>query len=215
MSSKKPARRSRKKYLAAWYLKNRKKELERVAAWYRKNRKKVAKRGATYYQKNHKKIAKRAAVHQRKHREEIAKQRAAYRRKNRKKLSTKNAAYRRKNRKKIASHGRAYARTMSGRYRALLKRHKRNLAPRGIKGQPMSLDEHRKKLYFADGRERVCFYCWGENNKAGAALDRLNNSITYTVKNTVPACCGCNVWRGNIHSVQETRDHFKPMRDAA
>ena len=165
-----------------------------------------------------KKIAKQRAAYLRKNRKKIAKQRAAYRRKNRKKIARQYAAYRRKNRKKIAKRMAAYIVvyrcTLVARHSCLLKRHNRELAPRGVSGQPMSLKAHQKRLYFADGRERPCWYCSGENNKTGSGLDRLNNNTTYTVKNTVPCCRGCNVWRGSTHSVRETRDHFKPMRDA-
>src|SRR5260221_13274189 len=57
-------------------------------------------------------------------------------------------------REKIAKNKAAQGRTMQGRHTHLLQRHKYKLAPRGIKGRPMSLKTHQKKLYFADGRER-------------------------------------------------------------
>jgi hypothetical protein len=203
--------RKRIAYHAAWYRRNRTKSLKQMALRYRKNRKTILKYAATYRYKNRKKIAQALATYYRKNRKRLLKQQIARQRKNHTKYLKYKAAYRRKNQQKIARYGR----TLQARHTALIQRHKRQLAPRGIRGQPMSLDAHRKKLYFADGRERPCWYCLGENNKCGSGLDRLDNSISYIVKNTVPACRGCNGWRADNHTVQETRDHFKPMRDAA
>jgi hypothetical protein len=204
MSSKKSTQKYTQKYMrkyqAAWYRKNCKKIAKRMAAWYRKNRKQALKQQTAYYRKNRKAIAKRRAV---------------YRRENHEKFTKRAGAYRRENHENLRKRGVAHSRTIAGRHKHLLQRHKRQLAPRGIKGVPMSLKAHQKKLFFADGRERRCWYCLGVNNKCGSGLDRLDNNITYTVKNTVPCCRGCNVWRGSTHTVQETRDHFKPMRDAA
>jgi hypothetical protein len=171
-----------------------------------------------HYQKNKKKVAKQGVEYRRKNKRNIAKRMVAYRRKNKKKITKQIVEWRRKNKKKVTKQLAVYAfkavRTMAGRHRSMLDRHKRQLAPRGIKGRPMSIEAHRKKLYYADGRERLCWYCHRENNKAGSGLDRLDNNKTYTVANTVPCCRGCNSWRGSTHSVQETRDSFKPMRDA-
>ena len=226
---------------AAWYRKNKNKVAKQHAAYWRKNKKrmakqksvyrrknknKIAKKKATYYLANKKKIAKQQAEYQRKNKKKIVKRQEAWYKKNKSKEAQRAAAYYLANKKKIAAYYRANKkkitarsfkrnRTAATRYSTLLKRHKKQLAPRGCAGQPMTLKAYRKKLYFADGRERPCWYCRGENNKAGSGLDRLDNNKTYTVANTVPACRGCNVWRGNTHSVQETRDHFAPMRDAA
>jgi hypothetical protein len=190
---------SRAKYIAAYQRKNSEKIAARKAAYYQDHPEKAA----AYYQKNRKKILKMAATRYQKKRKKILKQNAAYYQKNSEKIT-----------KQRVARSVKYRLGMTWRHGCLLARHKRQLAPRGIKGQPMSLRAHQKKLYYADGRERPCWYCLGENNKSGSGLDRLDNNKTYTVKNTVPACRGCNVWRGHTHSVQETRDHFKPMRDA-
>jgi uncharacterized protein (DUF2147 family) len=207
---------------AKYYRKNREKLLEQKATYYQEHREKIVKQRATYRQKNREKIAKQLAARHQKNPEKFLKQRAkycqehreeiaAYRQKNRKKAAAYSAAYRQNNPEKI----KANSRTMTQRHDIMSQRHKHQLAPRGIKGVPMSLKDHQKKLYFSDGRERLCWYCLGENNKTGSGLDRLDNDKTYTVKNTVPACRGCNVWRGSTHSVKETRANFKPMRDAA
>lgn len=210
---------SRAKYLAEYQRKNRKKIAKQKAEYQRKNHEKVAKYKAAWCRKNAKRIAKQKAEYRRRNRKKFAKWDAARYRKNKKKILKQVAAYQRKNRKKIAeyltAHGFVYRRKITARHTQMLSRHKRQLLPRDIKGQPMSLESHRKKLYFVDGRERPCWYCHGENNKCGSGLDRLDNNVTYTVKNTVPCCRGCNTWRGSTHSVQQTRDHFKPMRDAA
>jgi hypothetical protein len=178
------------------------------AAYYHKNRKKILKQQAGYYRKNRKQILKHKASWFRKNRKKILKQQAGYYRKSRKQISKQIS-------KQKAEYAAVYRLSTGSRHKNMVQRHKHKLAPRGVIGQPMSLKAHRKKLYYADGRERPCWYCLGENNKYGSGLDRLDNSVTYTVKNTVPACRGCNVWRGFTHSVKETRGHFKPMRDAA
>jgi hypothetical protein len=198
--------RSKAKYMKVYNRKNRKKIAKRKAAYHRKNRENISKQHAAAYRKNRKKVLKTAAAYRRKNRKKIAKNAVLYRRKNRKQIAKSRAAHYRKNRKKTRG-------AMHARHACMMQRHKRNLVPRGVKGRPMSTRSHRRKLYYADGRERPCWYCLGENNKCGSGLDRLNNNKTYTFKNTVPACRGCNTWRGATHSVQETRDHFKPMRD--
>ncbi len=166
-----------------------------------------------YYKNNKKKLAKQQAANRRT--KKVAKRIAAYNKKYNKKYSKKNY---KKNRKRI-NERRAVRRAVTGpnmntKHNALLRRHRWELVPRGIKGRPMSLEAHRKKLHFAGGRERRCWYFSGENNKTGSGLDRLDNNKTYTVANTVPCCTGCNHWRGHTHTVRETRNHVKPMRDA-
>jgi len=211
--------------------KNKKRIARQHAAYQQKNRKKIANRKAEYRRKNKKKLSKRRHAYDKKWRlrskNKIAKNQSKWRRKNAKKIakyrqkhkhdiSRRAAEYRKKHKHEISKRA-AKNREMPGsRHCALLRRHKTQLAPRrGCNGKPMSLEAHCKKLYYADGRDRPCWYCKGENNKKGSGLDRLDNNKTYTVANTVPACRGCNTWRGSTHSVQETRDHFKPMRDAA
>lgn len=133
---------------------------------------------------------------------------------NRKKRKFYAATWRQTNLQIVRAKSSAQRKTITDRYRQMLNRHKRKLIQQGCAGEPMTLAEYRIKLYFRGGRERPCFYCFGESNKMGGGLDRLNNRATYTFKNTVPSCFGCNSWRGRRHTVQETLDHFKPMRDA-
>lgn len=166
-----------------------------------------AKYDKEYRRKNPNRIAAINARYYLKNLEKIAKQHVEYYRKNKKRLLETRKKYQ-------LEYLAKYRLTMAWRYRKLLVRHYEELVPRGIVGSPMSIQEHRNKLYFADGRERRCWYCYGENNKTGSGLDRLDNNVTYTLKNTVPCCRGCNTWRGATHSVRQTRNHFKPMRDA-
>lgn len=209
------SKRSKAKYNKVYNRKNRKQLAKYHKAFYRRNRKKVLKYSKDRYCKNRERLLKDQAAYNRKNRKRLREYQVGYRRKNRKRIIEKAKARYQKNRKIFAKRLAEYAREIRGRHFRLMQRHKRQLAPRGIKGLPMSLEAHRKKLYFANGRERLCWYCFGENNKTGSGLDRLDNNITYTNKNTVPCCRGCDVWRGYTHSVQQTRDHFKPMRLAA
>ena len=130
------------------------------------------------------------------------------RRKAHKRMRARNSSPRRK------AHKRMRARKLKPRYLYMMHR-SRKLKKRGVHGCPMTLKMYREKLHYADGRERSCQYCCGENNKAGIGLDRINNDIGYTAKNTVPCCRGCNSWKGTHHTYEETMVHFKPMRDAA
>ena len=58
-------------------------------------------------------------------------------------------------------------------------------------------------------------YLFGKDSESSKYSKKEWGDITYTNKNTVPACRGCNVWRGYTHSVQETLNHFEPMRNTA
>mgnify|MGYP001559832597 CR=1 len=48
-----------------------------------------------------------------------------------------------------------------------------------------------------------CYYCQFPLPDAGVGLDRLDNSIGYTVANVVPCCTDCNYTRGHTWSHQE------------
>jgi hypothetical protein len=134
-----------------------------------------------------------------------------YRQENPETETARNLAYHKAHREDEA----AYRKTIVSRHARLLHRHNKTLVAQGCMGVPMSLAEHQTKLYFKNGRARVCFYCGGENNKMGVGLDRLSNCVTYSVANTVPCCADCNNWRNRRHTWQETRKYFKPQRDAA
>lgn len=189
--------------MAVWRKMHYKRLLAYAKAYYKAHRKE----NSDYYKAHRKEIAARGAAYNKSHRKE----RAAYRKAHRKEM----AAYRKEHRQKIAAQTAVYRKTIAPRHAILINRHKKQLSPRGIKGSPMTLAEHQMKLFYKDGRERRCFYCGCENNKTGTGLDRLNNTFTYTFKNTVPCCWGCNSWRAHRSTVQETLNHFKPMRDAA
>jgi hypothetical protein len=215
---------------AAYYKANSEKVNVRTAACQKANPERCKAYAAKYYNAHPERLKARWAAYDRAHRDERKAYRkawfkthrevsrvrgAAYRKANPEKVKAAYAVYRKRNPEKVKMWSATHSRTIGRRYGSLLKRHKKDLAPQGCTGTPMTKEEHRAQLFFKDGRERVCFYCHHENNKAGAGLDRLDNSITYTVKNTVPACRGCNVWRGRTHTVQETLTHFKYMRDGA
>ncbi len=53
-------------------------------------------------------------------------------------------------------------------------------------------------------RLELCHYCRGALPKYGVGLDRLDNSIGYTIENVVPCCGNCNKLRGERLTPQET-----------
>ena len=60
-----------------------------------------------------------------------------------------------------------------------------------------------------------CYYCNGSLGSTGLGLDRINNSIGYTLTNVLPCCKDCNRTRGDRFSVDETKamiDFIKEYR---
>lgn len=108
---------------------------------------------------------------------------------------------------------RRYMRALAGRHSRTLSR-SRKLKQRRIVGRPISSEQHRKKIYYLDGRPRPCTYCLHEVGKGGSGLDRVDSNVGYTDLNTVVCCGGCNSWKNSYHTFEETMKHFKPMRDA-
>lgn len=126
-----------------------------------------------------------------------------WRKENPEKKNTSNRKWGMKGRKKI-----------SARHSAMLCRSK-TLRKRGIAGRVLSLEQHRKKLFRADGSTKPCHYCRHKMNETSSGLDRKDNAVNYTNTNTVAACMGCNSWKNSYRSYAETMAHFKPMREAA
>ncbi len=64
-------------------------------------------------------------------------------------------------------------------------------------------------------RDNPCFYCEGPISPTATGLDRLDNTLGYTVYNTV-ACCGpCNVIRGvnlTVNEMIEVAKFLKVLR---
>lgn len=62
-----------------------------------------------------------------------------------------------------------------------------------------------------------CFYCGDDLMiMTGAGLDRKNNTLGYSIKNTVPCCPTCNNVRGNNFTVEEFKlliDFVRKMRN--
>lgn len=163
--------------------------------YYRKNRIRISKRNAVYRLHNQSKIAKRKLIEYKNNRSQILKRCAIYYKKNRLRLVEEKAVYRK---------------TAAGCYTILIRNHKRIQKREKSKKEPMTLLQY-KTLFRCP-----CCYCGNISIEVhGVGLDRINNRCGYTLANVLPACRSCNVWRNNRHTIQETLDHFKPMREAA
>lgn len=176
----------------------------------RENRQKCKAASKAWYKKNRRKILAKNKLR----RKRIAAISRAHYLTNQKSILKRHSAYNKKHKKKMREYSKNHEQSMAGRHRRMLNRAKK-LAARSIKGRPMSVSEHQKKIYYKDGRLRKCHYCRAQLNKSGSCVDRRNNRIGYTVRNTVPCCRGCNSWRQDVYTVQQMLDHFKPMRNAA
>jgi hypothetical protein len=51
-----------------------------------------------------------------------------------------------------------------------------------------------------------CHYCSAEPPVCGAGLDRIAHSKGYTVDNVIPCCSNCNYLRGDLLTVNETKE---------
>jgi hypothetical protein len=112
----------KRKYMAAYRLKNKKKIAARNRAWRRKNKKKISKLNAAYRRKNRKKRAAYSAAYG-----------AEWRRKNKKKTAKYGAKWRRKNKKKIAEYFRKNKKKIAEQRR---NRYKHKLRKRQVPGAP-------------------------------------------------------------------------------
>jgi len=66
----------------------------------------------------------------------------------------------------------------------------------------ISLEEYQALWKSSNGQ---CSYCKSEIKQAGACLDRIDNSIGYSIENVIVCCVYCNRLRGNILSYEETK----------
>lgn len=56
---------------------------------------------------------------------------------------------------------------------------------------------------------KTCEYCAGPLPETKVGLDRIDNSLGYTLTNVVPCCRYCNQMRSNIFTYQEFKDFSK------
>ena len=105
------------------------------------------------------------------------------------------------------------SRRLKGRYAALARRFKQ-LAKRGLKGKILTPSQYEEKVLYVNGRKKACHYCRHEMHDTGGGIDRKDNSLNYTNKNSILCCRGCNAWKNHLHTYLETMKRFKPMRDA-
>lgn len=54
--------------------------------------------------------------------------------------------------------------------------------------------------------KKPCYYCNGIlDDNGGAGLDRIENSLGYTLDNVIRCCSFCNYLRGDLLTVEETK----------
>lgn len=79
-----------------------------------------------------------------------------------------------------------YARTIKGQYRTL-KNNAKN------KGHEIDLSFEQFQIL----RSKPCHYCGGSLSETAQGLDRKDNSLGYTISNSVPCCPDCNYTKGS------------------
>lgn len=178
--------------------------------YYKKHRKQILEQCKVYYRKNKLKIAAYKRQWAIKNKKELAAYHKKYYKLNHASLYKNRRKWRKNNLSSYKKSYRKYQRTPKMFYGALKIRHFVLQKREKFRSAPMSFISYLKLC------AKPCYYCLGPTiDKTGIGLDRVNNRLGYTVKNVVPACKSCNYWRNVFHTVQETRRHFKPMRDAA
>ncbi len=58
-----------------------------------------------------------------------------------------------------------------------------------------------------------CVYCWGSLPETGGGLDRIDNSLGYTIDNVLPCCTACNRIRGDYLTVTEMKGLTSTLYD--
>ncbi len=116
-----------------------------------------------------------------------------YQQKNKKKIKERDKKYRRQNRDKINKQKRNYRKTIKGRYV-----HAKILARVRKLSWDISFEDYSQLI------KNVCYYHHSHNlSQTGIGLDRINNSLGYSIDNVLPCCPTCNINRGNRYTVEE------------
>lgn len=58
-----------------------------------------------------------------------------------------------------------------------------------------------------------CFYCDGALPTYYGGLDRIDNSLGYTLHNVLPSCTSCNISRNDFYSVEEMKIMQLALKD--
>jgi len=106
---------------------------------------------------------------------------------------------RRKDRKRVEWN--EYARTLRGQFVT-----SRNKAKRSGRDWTITFEEY--KIL----RSMSCHYCGGALPESSRGLDRIDNSEGYLTENVLPCCGGCNTFRSNVLTVEETEQLVSFLR---
>ena len=97
-------------------------------------------------------------------------------------------------------------------YAAYAKNHRRTLKGRlsAARGEAtkrnimfsITLEEYTRMWEESEGK---CYYHGGKILHAGGCLDRLDNTLGYTVDNCVLSCSHCNILKADLLSAEETK----------
>lgn len=96
-----------------------------------------------------------------------------------------------------------YYKTLKGRFNKLKVKAKN----RSIELK-LSFEQYEKLV-----KENKCHYCQLELPETGYGLDRKNNKIGYTIKNSVPCCSFCNAIKSNLLTYKETKYIIKKLKE--
>ena len=69
------------------------------------------------------------------------------------------------------------------------------------------------EAYILLAEDTTCYYCGSPMLSSGSGLDRLDNTLGYTVTNVVPCCSQCNLLRGQNLTPEETHLVVKLLED--
>jgi len=95
-----------------------------------------------------------------------------------------------------------YHKSDTGRYNTAKKESTRSRRQNSVASNwDLSIEEYTEKI-----SSNSCYYCGGPLPNYGAALDRLDSNIGYSVDNVVPCCKYCNTIKSNLLSPKETKE---------
>lgn len=168
--------------------------------WYqqylRKNREKLIANSREYYSLHKEQYRKKSKQYRKRHKKQLQQKQRVYYQNHKDYLKKKQTTYCSKNQAKI----KLYRTKTRNQPNTLFNQRKAGSLRKGLHWK-LSLVYFKKYLY-----NKPCFYCGIINVRNG--IDRINNAIGYTRKNSVSCCFLCNTWKRNL-SIKDFSQHIK------